>query len=147
MDITEAVGVSELLDQPPENGKGHIHVLKRQGDTYQSAYEAGLANGKEEGYRRGYREGFADCYKLGASGRSTVTNREPANGTPIKTGTERMSRLRGLPCAKCGCASYVDEVRCPSCGIPKETPVGEQPAVVEGAPMTDPRNRRGRRRP
>jgi hypothetical protein len=50
--IAYLVSVSEKPDQEPNNGNGHIHTLKQREDSYQSAYEAGLASGKEAAYRQ-----------------------------------------------------------------------------------------------
>ena len=131
MDMTEAISVSEKLDQEPNNGNGHIHTLKQREDSYQSAYEAGLASGKEAGYRRGYREGFSDCCKLGNPARKAAATSHTSTGASKKAAANCASRLRGLPCANCGCSSYSDEVQCPCCGTPKARVVGEQSTAVE----------------
>jgi hypothetical protein len=120
--MTKTIRVSEMLDKQLNNGKGHIHALQQDEDSYKAAYEAGLANGKEEGYRRGYREGFAD----------SIAFRDPAPGaavppdTPTDTSKKapaNRARLRGLPCADCGCPSYSDETKCPRCGTSKTSMV------------------------
>jgi hypothetical protein len=131
MDMTEAISVSEKLDQEPNNGNGHIHTLKQREDSYQSAYEAGLASGKEAGYRRGYREGFSDCCKLGNPARGAAATSHTSTGASKKAAANCASRLRGLPCANCGCSSYSDEVQCPCCGTPRALAVGEQSTAVE----------------
>jgi hypothetical protein len=129
--MTKTISVSEMLDKRANGGTGHIHKLKQGEDSYEAAYKAGLASGKEEGYRRGYREGFADCIEFGSHARSTTAVPDTASDTSKKTGDNR-ARLRGLPCANCGCPSYSDEVKCPRCGTLKTAKVGEQSGEVEG---------------
>ncbi len=149
METTETTYVPELFGEQPKNGNGNVHMLKpREDGTYLSAYQAGLAVGKEEGYRRGYREGFSDGSKLGNPTRPaamprfapTMPAREPAAVGP--------ARLRGLPCAKCRCASYTDEVKCPACGTPKASAAGNQPAevAVDVSQVKSPPSRRRRNR-
>ena len=131
MKMIEEIRVPKKLDQEPHNGNGHIHTLKQREDSYQAAYEAGLTSGKEAGYRRGYREGFSDCCQLGnpAHGAAATSHTSPdASG---KAAANCATRLRGLPCANCGCGSYSDEVQCPCCKTPKARAVGEQSTAVE----------------
>jgi hypothetical protein len=127
MDMYEAVSVSETLDQHPSNGNRHSHTRKQRKDSYQSAYEAGLSSGREAGYRRGYQEGFSDGCKLGkpAGGAAAKSGTGTSTGAAKKAADNRASRLRGLPCANCGCSSYSDEAQCPRCGAPKATSVEE----------------------
>jgi hypothetical protein len=131
MNMTEAISVSEKLDQGPNNGNVHIHALKQREDSYQLAYEAGLASGKQAGYRQGYREGFSDCRKLGNPAREADATSHTSTGASKKAEANCVSRLRGLPCANCGCSSYSDEVQCPCCGAPKAHAVGEHSTAVE----------------
>jgi hypothetical protein len=131
MDMTEAISVSGMLDQQPNNGNGHIHTLNPHQDSYQSGYDAGMTVGKEEGYRRGYREGFSDGFKLGNPTHGAASIPDASKGASKKTVADRASRLRGLPCANCGCSSYSDEVQCPGCGTPKVRAVGEQSTAAE----------------
>jgi hypothetical protein len=150
MDMTEGITVSEMLEQQPSNGNGRIHMLQQREDAYQAAYEAGLASGKEVGYRRGYRDGFSDCYKLANPAPSAAAS--PGKSTSVsgaskKTAENRASRLRGLPCANCGCSSFSDEVQCPRCGTPKIAAVGDQSSAVEASQSRSLPNRRTRRRP
>jgi len=131
MNMTEAISVPKKLDQEPNNSNNHIHTLKQHVDSYQSAYEAGLASGKEAGYRRGYREGFSDCRQLGnPTPGAAATSHTSADASKVAT-ANCAGRLRGLPCANCGCASYSDEVQCPCCKTPKGRAVGEQSKAAE----------------
>ena len=143
--MTKTISVSEVLDQQPNNGNGHIHTLKRGEEAYKSAYEAGLAKGKEEGYRRGYREGFADCIKFGNPARIATATPDTPRDMSKETAANR-ARLRGLPCANCGCPSYSDEMKCPRCGTAKAATVGEQSGAVEELHSRNPRNRHNRSR-
>jgi hypothetical protein len=127
MDTNEAIAVSEMVDRQPNNDNGHILTLKRRDVSYQSAYEAGLASGKEVGYQRGYREGFSDGCKLGNPASGTTATADMPIAVSKKSADKRASRLRGLPCANCGCASYSDEAQCPCCGTPKA------PAAAKGS--------------
>jgi len=150
MDMTEAISVSEMLDQQPSNGNGRIDTLQQREDAYQAAYEAGFASGKEAGYRRGYRDGFSDCYKLANPAPRAAARPVKSTSTfggSKKTAENRTSRLRGLPCANCGCSSFSDEVQCPRCGTPKISAVGEQSSAVGASQSRSPRNRRTRCRP
>jgi flagellar biosynthesis/type III secretory pathway protein FliH len=118
--MRKALNVSEISDQKPHNGNGHIGASKQREESHQSAYEAGLAKGKEEGYRRGYREGFADCIKLDIHPRRAASAPAPASTSTLEaTAANSSTRLKGLPCSICGCPSYSDEVQCPSCKTPK----------------------------
>src|ERR1700680_2365542 len=119
MDMNEAISVSEMLDQQPNKGNGSIHKLKQREDSYQAAYEAGLASGREAGYRRGYRGGFSDGYKMRTPAGGAASTPETSTGASKRAAANRAGRLRGLPCANCGCASYSDETQCPSCRTPK----------------------------
>jgi hypothetical protein len=145
MDITEVINVSELLDQLPNNDTGRIHALKQREDAYEAAYEAGLAAGKEEGYRRGYQEGFSDCYKLGNPAHKAASIPDAPKGATKKAEANRVIRLRGLPCANCGCCAYSDEAQCPSCGTLKAVAAGEQATPIGESQARSPRNRRSRR--
>jgi hypothetical protein len=147
MDSTEAASVSEIFEPQNSNGNGNgnIHTLKPREDAYQAAYEAGLAIGKEAGYRRGYREGFSDCLKLSNPGRGPVNAPQVSNGTSKKTASLGVRRLRGLPCANCGAASYVDEAQCPSCGTHKAGVTEEVPQPMEQPKMARTPSRRARR--
>jgi hypothetical protein len=127
MDMTEATSISEKLDQEPNNGNGHIHTLKQREDSSQSAYEAGLASGNEAGYRRGYRNGFSDHSKLGDPAHGAAAPLPTSIGAFKEAAANRAIRLRRLPCANCGCASYTDEVQCPCCETPKARAVGVSP--------------------
>jgi hypothetical protein len=120
--MTKTISVPEMLDKQLRHRKGQIQVGQQGEDLYKVAYEAGLANGKEDGYRRGYREGFADCiaFRDPAAG-AAVPPDTPAD-TSKKTPANR-ARLRGLPCADCGCPSYGDETKCPRCGTSKTSMV------------------------
>ena len=121
MNTTEAASVSQLLDQPLTNGNGNVHTLKAREDSlFQSAYQAGLAAGLEAGYRRGYREGFSDGRKLDNVAHGATTAQSLATGLAKRNSATRETRLRGLPCANCGCASYSDEAQCPGCGTSKD---------------------------
>jgi hypothetical protein len=131
MNMTEAKRVSEKLDQQPNNGNGHIHILKPREDSYQLAYETGLASGKEAGYRRGYREGFSDCSQLGNPAREANATSQTSTGASKEAAAKCAIRLRGLPCENCGCGSYSDEVQCPCCKTPRALAVGEQSTAVE----------------
>jgi hypothetical protein len=131
MDMTKATSVPKKLDQEPNNGNGHIHTPKQREDSYRSAYEAGLASGKEAGYRRGYREGFSDCCQLGNPASGAAATSQTSTGASKQAAAKCGIRLRGLPCANCGCASYSDEVQCPCCKTPKARAVGEQSTAVE----------------
>lgn len=128
--MTKPIRVSEILDKQLNNGNGQIHALQQSEDSYQAAYEAGLASGKEEGYRRGYREGFADCIEFGNSGLNATLIRVAAANVS-KEAVANRARLRGLPCANCGCPIYSDQVKCPRCGNPKAATVGGQPGAVQ----------------
>ena len=143
--MTKTIRVSEMLDQQPNNGNGHIRTLKQVEDLYKSAYEAGLARGKEEGYRRGYREGFADCIKFGNPASIAIAMPNKPTDTSKEAAANR-ARLKGLPCANCGCPSYSDEMKCPRCGTPKAATVGEQSGAVEELQPRSLRNRRSRTR-
>ena len=150
MDMTEAISVSEMLDQQPSNGNGRIDTLQQREDAYRAAYEAGFASGKEAGYRRGYRDGFSDCYKLtnpAPNAAARPVRSTSASGASKKTAENRTSRLRGLPCANCGCSSFSDEVQCPRCGTHKMSAVGEQSPALEVPQSRSLRSRRTRCRP
>ena len=125
MNTTKAISISEKLDQEPNNGNGYIHNLKDREDSYHSVYEAGLASGEEAGYRRGYREGFSDCCQLANPERAADATSHTSTGAFKEAAANRAIRLRGLPCANCGCASYTDEVQCPSCRTTKACAVRE----------------------
>jgi hypothetical protein len=131
MGITKAISDSEILDQEPNNGDENIRTLKRRGNSYQSAYKAGLASGKEQGYRRGYREGFTDCIKLDNPTRNLSAMRSMSAGASKKAAGSNAIRLKGLPCANCGCPSYSDEVKCTRCGTSLIASVGEQPSALK----------------
>ena len=131
MNMTEAISVPKKLDQEPNNGNGHIHTLKQREDSCQSAYEAGLASGKEAEYRRGYREGFSDCCQLGNPAPGAATTSHTSADASEESAANSPTRLRGLPCANCGCGSYSDEIQCPCCKTPKARAVGEQSTAVE----------------
>jgi hypothetical protein len=131
MNMTGAINVSEKLDQEPNNGHGQIHGLKQHVDSYQSAYEAGLASGKEAGYRLGYREGFSDCSGLRNPASGAATKSHSSTGSSKEAVDNCAIRLRGLPCANCGCVSYSDEAQCPRCMTPKARAVGEQSTAVK----------------
>jgi hypothetical protein len=131
MNMTEAISVPKKLDQAPNNSNGHIHTLKQRVDSYQSAYEAGLAIGKEAGYRRGYQNGFSDCCQLGNPAPGAAATSHTSADASKEPAANCASRLRGLPCVNCGCASYSDEVQCPCCKTPKAGTVGEQSTAVE----------------
>jgi hypothetical protein len=131
VDITKANNVSEMHSQRPNNGDGHILTLSLKEDSYKWAYEAGLASGREEGYQRGYREGFADCAKFGDPTPVAAETRNTSTCESRETRGERGNRLRGLPCAKCGCPSYGDESQCSRCGTPKVNAGRKQLAAVE----------------
>jgi hypothetical protein len=127
MNTTEAISISEKLDQEPNNENGYIHTLKQREDSYQSVYEAGLSSGEEAGYRQGYREGFSDCCQLANPAREADATSHNSTGAFKEAAVNRAIRLRGLPCANCGCASYTDEEQCPSYGTPKVRAVRQSP--------------------
>jgi HSP20 family molecular chaperone IbpA len=135
LNMVEAVGVSEMVDQQPKNSNRRIHTLKHPEYTYQSAYEARWASGTIAGYPRGYREGYSDGFKLGnlvnmaaaAPDTSTVATSPAA---PEKAAANCKVRLRRLPCENCGGCLYSDESQCPRCGTPKTHAIGEQSAEV-----------------
>jgi hypothetical protein len=131
MNITEAISVPKRLDQLPNKGNGHLHTLKHGEDSYQSAYEAGLAGGKEAAYRRGYREGFSDCCQLGNPAPGAAATSHTSANASEKAAANCPTQLRGFPCANCGCSSYSDEMQCPCCKTPKARAVGEQSTAVE----------------
>jgi hypothetical protein len=145
MDITEVISVSEMLDPRPKNDTGQIHTLKQHEGAHQAAYEAGMAAGKEEGYRRGYQEGFSDCYKLGNPAHKVAPMPDAPKVATKKAEAMHVIRLRGLPCANCGCCAYSDEAQCPSCGTLKTIAAGEQATLMGDSAARSPRNRRGRR--
>jgi hypothetical protein len=128
---TKSTTISKVRDQQPNNGDEHIPTVQQREDSYNSAYEAGVASGKEEGYRQGYREGFADCIKFGNPAPGAADTRDTSNCGSRETAGSDASRLRGLPCAKCGCPSYSNEVQCPRCRTQKVAAVGKQLAAVE----------------
>ncbi len=74
-------------------------------DRFTSGFEAAVKAAKEAAFHDGYRAGFADGWRD-----------DDASASPK---TARGIRLRGLPCASCGCSSYTDEALCPCCGSPK----------------------------
>jgi hypothetical protein len=131
MNMTEAISVSEKPNQEPNNGYWPIHALKQPEYSYQSAYEAGLARGKQAGYRLGYREGFSDGSELRNPASGAAATSHASKGAPKERVGNCAIRLRGLPCANCGCVSYSDEVQCPRCGTPKSRAVGEESKTVE----------------
>jgi hypothetical protein len=131
MNMTEAISVSERSNQEPNNGYRPIHALKQPEDSYHSAFEAGLARGKEAGYRLGYREGFSDGSELRNPASGAAVTSHASKGAPKETVGNCAIRLRGLPCANCGCVSYSDEVQCPRCGTPKSRSVGEKSKAAE----------------
>jgi hypothetical protein len=131
MNMTEAISVPKKLDQEPNNGNGHIHTLKRREDSCQSTYEAGLASGKEAEYRQGYREGWSDCCQLGNPAPGAAATSHTSADASEKAAANCPTRLRGFPCANCGCVSFSDEVQCPRCKTPKARAVGEQSTAVK----------------
>jgi hypothetical protein len=109
------------LEQPRSNGNGNAlsHMLEqRNEDPNQAAYLAGLVEGRETGYRQGYRDGFND----GCNRRSSSVGAAAASAPPAETSGPR---LKGLPCAKCGCLYYSDLTQCPRCKTPN-TPATDQ---------------------
>ena len=121
MEENEATSNSEVLGQPGSNGNGLGHMLEQHNDDpNQAAYLAGLVSGREIGYRQGYRDGFSDCCSRHSAGAGAATGSAP----PVETSGPR---LKGLPCAKCGCLYYSDLTQCPRCRTPK-TPVTDQGA-------------------
>jgi hypothetical protein len=131
MNMTEAISVPKKIDQEPNNGNGHIYTLKQREDSCQSAYEAGLASGKEAEYRRGYREGFSDCSQLGNPAPGAAATSHTSAEASKEAAAKCPTRLKGFPCANCGCGSFSDEVQCPCCKTPKARAVGEQSTAVE----------------
>lgn len=151
MDTTETIIVPELFGEQLKkgNGNGNLHMLKpREDGSSLSAYQSGLAAGMEEGYGRGYREGFSDGSKLAIPSGAAAAPRYTPTAPAIKAAMYGPRRLRGLPCSECGCASYTDEVKCPSCGTPKMGTVEGQPPGVEaeGSQHKSRPGRRGRAR-
>ena len=131
MNMTEAISVPKKLDQEPNNGNRHIYTLKQREDSCQSAYEAGLATGKEAEYRRGYREGWSDCCKLGSPAPGAAAASRTSAEASKEAAANCATRLKGFPCANCGCGSYSDEVQCPCCKTPKARAVREQSTAVD----------------
>ena len=131
MNMTKARNVSEMHGQQPNNGDGHIRTLNQREDSYNLAYEAGLASGKAEGYQRGYQEGFADCIKFGNPAPGAAETRNTSTCGSRETAGHSASRLKGLPCANCGCPSYSGEVQCSRCGTHKVDTVRKELATVE----------------
>jgi ribosomal protein L37E len=123
--MDDVLGISEMLDHQPKNDIGRDHETKHSDDAYQSAYEAGLASGREAGYRQGYRVGFLDGYKLENPARTTAATPDKTTVESNKAVAKTVTRLRGLPCARCGRTTYSDELECPSCGTPKAHPIRE----------------------
>jgi hypothetical protein len=70
----------------------------------------------QEGYRAGYSDGFTQGLKLNSS-----TSGVAARPGPRAKVDNREQRLKGFPCAVCGCASYSDEAKCPCCGTAKSS--------------------------
>src|SRR5258708_17052068 len=143
--MTKTVSVSEMLHQQPNKGDGHTHALTQGEDLYKSAYEAGLARGKEEGYRQGYREGFSDSIRFGKADRIAAAMPDTPTDTSKEAAANR-ARLKGLPCANCGCPSYNDEMKCPRCGTAKAATIGEPSGAVEELQSRSPRNSQSRSR-
>ena len=113
-----------MSDQHPDNGKGYGNTLEQFDDQYQSAYEAGLTKGREAGFQQGYKAGFSDgCKQNFGKAASKATAGIPSAET-------RGSRLKGFPCAKCGCSSYSDETECPRCRAPKALHGEEAPQLA-----------------
>ena len=127
--MDERTNVSASLDHQPNNGNGHR--LEHPDRPYQSAYEAGRISGREEGYRLGYREGFFDGWKLvnPASG-ATAAQDAPTAASGKATGIPS-PRLRGLPCANCGCSTYGDELQCSRCGTPTAHPAVPESTIAK----------------
>ena len=116
--------VSEMADQHPDNSKGYGCTLEQLDDSCQSAYEAGLAEGREAAFQQGYQAGFMDgCEQHFAKAPSKAAAKRPSAET-------RGSRLKGFPCAKCGCSSYSDETECPRCRAPKAVRGEEEPQLA-----------------
>jgi hypothetical protein len=130
VEINEAINASEMHERSLSNGDGHIDTSMRHENAFQSGYEAGLALGKEAGYRLGYQEGFSDCCKLGNPARAVATTPGTSTSALREPADNRVSRLKGLPCANCGCPSYSDEAQCSRCGTPKATSGRAHSAVV-----------------
>jgi hypothetical protein len=114
MGMNEAAFDSGMVDEPGSNGNGQSNTLQQREDSYQAAYDAGLASGREAAYREGYQAGFADGFK-----QTLGSDRAPASAAAkTKTADDLVQRLKGLPCPHCGISSFTDETHCPCCRTP-----------------------------
>ncbi len=127
MKMNEVTFGTELVVEAGKNGNGHSHSPAPGEDSYQAAYEAGVATGREAAYRAGYQAGFADGFKPSQEGAGNAAS--AASPGPKKI-NGILKRLRGLPCTHCGVSMYSDESSCRCCGTPKaaQTERMEQPS-------------------
>ena len=124
--MDDVLNISEMLDLQPKNEHGQNRGPTQNYDSYESAYEAGLASGREAGYGQGYRAGFLDGYKLRNPAREKAATPHRTTAESNKSTAKSVTRLRGLPCAHCGRPTYNDELECASCGTPKVHPVRDR---------------------
>lgn len=137
MDVNPSVVAPERIPLPhSENGNARVHQQGQDAEATPSQNESGLDSGKDRWFQQGYRAGYLDGLVHGLKQTDTglagtVANTADRHSPPSKKARDhRELRLRGLPCAVCGCSSYTDEKQCPCCGTPNDQGLASKEVVA-----------------